>query len=60
MLIQGVITVLLFINACFYLNRMLFTKRYRINEGQLTEIRVMNVSYLLLNIICMCLVLMIK
>lgn len=29
MVIQGIITLLIFINICFYLNRVLVTNRYK-------------------------------
>lgn len=59
MFIKVVITSLLFINACFYINKILYMQRYRISKGELTILKVKSVGYLLLNVLCMCLIFMI-
>lgn len=60
MFIQVIIASLLVINACFYINRLLHAYRYRVSRGELAVLKVKSIGYLLLNIICICLILMIN
>lgn len=60
MFIQVIIASLLVINACFYINRLLRAQQYRMSRGELTIIKAKSIGYLLLNIICICLIFMIN
>jgi hypothetical protein len=60
MFIQVIIASLLIVNACFYVNRLWHTQRYRISRGELTILKAKGIAYLLLNIICICLIFMIN
>lgn len=50
--VRELIIVLLLINACFYANRQIQIKTYRLNHPQLFEVKIKGVAYLLVNIIC--------
>lgn len=55
MLIQLFIAALLLVNACLYVNKLFCAKRYRLNQTEQQELKVSNVGYLLISLICMCL-----
>ena len=53
---DGLIIILLLINAGYHINKQLNARRYRMNEVDRTLLRLSGAGYLVVNIICMCLV----
>ena len=53
---DALIIALLFINACYHINKQLNARRYRMNQLDQTLLRLSGAGYLVINIICICLV----
>lgn len=46
------IIVLLFVNACYYIDKQKMARKYAINSIEHTELKLSDAGYLLLNIVC--------
>lgn len=54
--LSGMIITLLLINARYYINKQIRARRYCLTHIQLMELQLKNTAYLIINMICVCMV----